>query len=219
MKPPNIRRPIHGWIPQVLIVLLAIPPRLGAQQPAPPQEAKPAASLAVVQSLKITPLAGEGEFNDLARRVMAPLVIQVLDQNARPIEGADVIFRFPLTGPSATFPNQRNSQTVRTNADGQAAAVGWTATGGVGTFRVQVTASRGNEQGQTSVTMTNVTQIVNDGKAKKKHWWSSKWGKIGIIAGSAAVVAAVVLTTRSGGSSSTTTITAVPGFPTIGGTQ
>ena len=197
------------WLPPVLVMLLAISPRAGAQQAAP---------LDTVQNLRVIPLAGNGEANDLERHVMAPLVVQVLDQNSRPVEGADVVFRFPVAGPTATFPGQKNSQTTRTNADGQAAAVGWNATGGVGAFRVQVTATRGNEQGQTSITMTNVTRILNEGKVKNKHWWSSKWGKIGIIAGTAAVVAVVVLTTRNGGGS-TTTITAVPGFPTIGGSQ
>jgi len=206
---------MHCWLPQVLIVLLAIPPGLRAQQPALPQEAKPTASLPTVQSLRIIPLAGDGEFNDLGRNIMTPLVVQVLDQDARPIEGADVVFRFPLMSPTATFPNQRNSLTVRTNADGQAAALGWTASG-MGAFRVQVTASRGNEQGQISVTMTNVAQITDQVKRKNKHWWSTKWGKIGIIAGAASVAAVVVLTTRGSG---TTTITAVPGFPTIGGAQ
>ncbi|MBZ5676594.1 MAG: hypothetical protein LAP61_20340 [Acidobacteriia bacterium] len=207
------------WLAPVMAALLVISPQAIAQQPvATPQPAPPD----TVQSLRVIPLAGNGEMNDLERHLMAPLVVQVLDQNSRPVEGAAVVFRFPVAGPTGAFPNQKNSQTTRTNADGQAAAVGWNATGGVGTFRVQVTASRGNEQGQASLTLTNVTRITNAGKTKNKHWWSSKWGKIGIIAGAAAVVAVVILTTRDSGNSTstnTTTITAIPGVPTIGGTQ
>ena len=203
------------WLPPVLTALLVLSPEAIAQQAAPTPQV---ASSDTVQSLKVISLAGNGEMNDLERHVMAPLVVQVLDQNSRPVEGADVVFRFPVAGPTATYPNQKTSQTTRTNADGQAAATGWNATGGVGTFRVQVTASRGNDQGQTTLTLTNVTRVVNDGKVKSKHWWSSKWGKIGIIAGAAAVVTVVILTTRNSGSS-TTTITGVPGFPTIGGSQ
>lgn len=113
--------------------------------------------------------------------------------------------------------------TVRTNSDGQAAAVGWTANNQVGTFQVQVTASRGNEQGSAAISMTNVTRIVSAEKTKRKSWWSSRWAKIGVIAGAAGVVAAIVLATRGGSSKSTTTttgtptITASPGPPTIGG--
>src|SRR5581483_7513056 len=77
------------------------PPGTGAAgEPAPQQPGVPA----TVQGLKLIPLAGKGEANDLQRHIMAPLVIEVLDQNDRPVEGAEVVFRFPINGPSATFP-------------------------------------------------------------------------------------------------------------------
>jgi hypothetical protein len=217
MRSSSFRQPqrFDRWLPQLLIALLALPPGAGAQQP--PAQSKPEAPAPTVQSLRVIALAGNGEFNDLASHVMAPLVVQVLDRNARPVEGADVTFRFPLTGPGARYANQATSQTVRTDLDGQAAATGWTASGGPGTFRVQVTASRGNEQGQTMVTMTNVATLANAPREQTKHWWSSKWGKIGLIAGGAAAVAAIVIVKTRG--SGTTTITGVPGFPTIGGPQ
>ena len=99
---------------------------------------------------------------------MAPLVVQVVDQSDQPVDGADVVFRFPLDGPGASFAGQKNAQTFRTNADGQAAATGWTANGKVGTFRVQVTASRGNELGSATISMTNVTRIVGTARHAAK---------------------------------------------------
>ena len=114
---------------------------------------------------------------------MSPLVVQVLDQNSRPVDGAQVVFRFPLRGPSAVFPNQQTSQTARTNADGQAAAVGWVANNQAGSFQVQVSASRGNELGSATISMTNATRVVPEDQTKHKSKWSSKWVKIGIIAG------------------------------------
>ena len=164
-------------------------------------------------------MAGHQEMNDLERKVMAPVVVQVLDQNDQPVEGADVTFRFPLEGASATFPDNSTALTARTNADGQAAATGWMANGKIGTFTIQVTAARGNEMGTNSITMTNVTRIVGDGHAKEKHWWSTKWGKVAIVAGAVGVAAGIVLATRGGGSSSPTVITGTPGAPTIGGPQ
>jgi len=163
-------------------------------------------------------LIGDRGFNDLERRVMTPLVVQVLDQDARPIEGAEVVFRFPLKGPSAEFPNHETSQTVRTNADGQAAAVGWMANSELGSFKVQITASRANEIGSATISMTNVTRITGNEQDQHKSRWSSKWAKIAIVGVAAGVVAGVVLATRGGGSgSNTTTVTATPGSPTIGG--
>ena len=209
-------RRLQGWLPHILVILLAWPPGIGAQTPA--GQAAPNPSLPTVQSLKVIPLAGNRELNDMQRKVMAPLVVQVLDQNDQPVVGAAVVFRFPLEGPSATFPGQRNAYTFRTNADGQAAATGWMANGRTGTFHVQVTASRGNEQGSVSIAMTNVNRIVNAGKRHGKSWWSSPWAKVIVIGGAAGAVAAIVLLTHHSNSSGPT-ITATPGAPGIGGPQ
>jgi hypothetical protein len=176
----------------------------------------------MMQSLKVTALAGNHAMNDLERGLMSPLVVQVLDQNDRPVEGAVVVFRFPLNGPGATFRGGNTSQTVRTNGQGQAAAVNWTANDQVGDVSVHVTATYGNQLGETTVTMTNVTRVVENAKGGRKQtkWYSSKWFKIALIAGGAATVAGIILATRGGGSSSSTpTITIIPGTPTVGGPQ
>lgn len=206
------------WLPYVLTGLLVLPSNVSAQAPATPQGA-PLAPAATVQSLRVIILTSNQQMNDLERKVMAPLVVQVVDQGDQPVEGADVTFRFPLDGPSASFANQKNAQTFRTNADGQAAATGWMANGKVGTFQVQVTASRGNELGSATASMTNVTRITDAGKAHGKSRWSSKWTKIGIAAGAAAVAVAIILVTRGSGSKAPIVITGTPGSPTIGGPQ
>jgi len=215
----NYQRRLERWLPYCLSLLLAIPPNALAQAPVnPPVQA------ATVRSLKVVPLSGNRAMNDLENKVMAPLVVQVLDQNDLPVEGAQVTFRFPLNGASASFGGQP-ARTFPTNADGQAAAVAWTANGMVGTFQVQVTASRGGEQGTTTITMTNVTRITEAQRASQgggKKWWNTRWGKVAIIVGVAAVAGGVVLATRGGGGSTApkvTTITGIPGSPTIGGPQ
>jgi hypothetical protein len=205
------------WLPPFLAVLLALPPNLAAQQPAA-QPQQPVV-LPTVQTLKVLVLAGNGATNDLDSGITSPLVVQILDQNSRPVEGAQVVFRFPLRGPGAEFPNQQTSQTARTNADGQAAAVGWVANKEAGSFQVQVSASRGNELGAATIPMTNTSRTISQGNVKPKKK-SSKWVKIGIIAAIAAgVTVGVVLGTQGGGGggSNTTTVTASPGSPTIGG--
>src|SRR6202048_1195845 len=158
------------WLSTLLAILLALGPVWAAeqapapQQPAPnapaapPAPTTPMAPLPMMRSLKVTALAGNHEANDLERALMAPLVVQVLDQNDRPVEGAEVVFRFPLNGPGATFRGGNSSQTVRTNGQGQAAAQNWMANNQVGTFEVHVTASYGNQLGETTVSMTNATR-------------------------------------------------------------
>ena len=187
----------------VLSLLMLLPPGTLAQQPLP-----------VVQNLRVIPLAGNGEQNDLERRVMAPLVIQVLDQNQRPIEGADVVFRFPLNGPSATFATGQTSQSTKTNSQGQAAAKGWTANNQVGAFQVQVTASYGNQFGTATISMENVARIVEGQKSRRKH--RSPWLYVAIIAGVAGLVTGIVLAT-TGGSDNNGKVIISPGSPTVGG--
>ena len=213
----NGRRSLR-WLPYTLAVVLALPPNADAQAPPPAPQAAPTTQPATIRSLKVRALAGEQAMNDLEGKVMAPLVVQVSDQSDQPLEGVDVVFRFPLEGPSASFADRKNVQTSRTNADGQAAAVGWMANGKVGTFQVQVTASHGNEQGSATISMTNVTRITDEIKTHQKKWWSTRWGKVAIVAGAAGITAAIVLATR-GGSSGPKVVTATPGSPTIGGPQ
>jgi len=224
------------WLPQTLAVLLVVTQVQAAEQAAAPAQvpassqpgtpsvpaaqtpAQPASALPVEQSLKIRVLAGEGEMNDLERRVMAPLVVQVVDQNERPMEGADVVFRFPLNGPGAVFQGGKTSVTVRTNAGGQAAAVNWMANGQVGTYDVHVNASYGNQVGEATVSMTNVTRITEaEKKTKHESLWSHRWFKIAVIGGVAAGVGiGVFLATRGGSKSSGSTVTIIPGSPTVG---
>jgi len=164
-------------------------------------------------------LSGNGEMNDLERKVMAPLVVQILDQNDRPVEGAEVVFRFPLSGPSAAFTGGKTALTVRSNGTGEAAALNWMANSEVGTFEIHVTASYGNEQGETTIKMSNVTRIVEGTKRHKQtHWYSPTWVKIALIGGAAGAVAGIILATRGGGHSaaSTSPITITPGSPTVG---
>jgi hypothetical protein len=108
--------------------------------------------------------------------------------------------------------------TVRTNTNGQAAALNWAANGQVGKFQVHVNATYGNQVGEATLSMANVTRVVEVAhKRKAAGWWSHTWVKVAVIGGGAAVVAiAVVLATRGGSKSSGGGTTISPGSPTVG---
>lgn len=208
----------------VTSLLLASPGSVLAQQPPTPAAApagQEVAPLPIVQNLKVVALAGNGEMNDLERKVMAPLVVEVLDLQDRPIEGAEVVFRFPVRGPGAVFADQKSVKTMRSNGQGQAAATGWMANNEIGSFQVHVTATYGNRQGETTINMSNVQRAPDNVLSRRqqtKSLWSSKWFKIGLVAGGAGLAAGIVLATRGGGGgASTTTITVTPGSPSVGG--
>src|ERR1700733_6761004 len=249
MPNPLCRRLRRRWLPQALAVLVVVTQLQAAQQaavppqaPAAPQQApstppapqapastspapvQPLGPLPVEQSLKIRVLAGSGEMNDLERKVMAPLVVQVVDQTERAMESAEVLFRFPISGPSATFLGGKSSITVRTNGGGQAAAVNWMANGEVGTFQVHVNASYGNQVGETTVSMINVERIADTGKkglsANHESLWSHRWFKVAVIGGAAlAIGLGVYFGTRGGGKGSGSTVTITPQPPTVTGPQ
>ena len=210
----------------LLTVLLLMPPVAVAQQP-PSDQPAPAkteqiAPLPTVQNLKTFVLSGEGEMNDLERRVVAPVVVEVRDQNDLPVEGADVIFRFPATGPSGSFTGGKLTQTIRTNAQGQAAATNWTANNQVGPFKINVTATYGNQMGQTAINMFNVTRITDDmlkDRRKKRPWYASRKWQILMGLGAGAAVTGIVLATGNGNGAATAppTITISPGTVVIGG--
>ncbi len=237
MSHSGIRGLVNRFLPIALAGLVAItqtqaaeqaavPPQAAPAQPVPAQPASQAPPLAplsplpVEQSLSIRILAGNNEMNDMERRLMAPLVVQVSDRNERPVEAAEVVFRFPGSGPGATFPGGKTALTVRTNSEGQAAAVNWMANGQTGRFMVHVNATYGNQVGETTLAMINVTRVVEQKpKSKAGGWWSHTWVKIAVIGGGAALVGVgVYLATRGGGSkaSSGSTVTINPGSPGVG---
>ncbi len=171
----------------LLSFLVVFVPYASAQQPAPVR-----ASTAPVENLRVLVLAGQGEQNDLPRRVMAPLAVQVLDSNDNPVEGAQVTFTFPGSGAGALFDDQKSTQTVRTDSGGQARAINWNANTRTGKFEVHVTAILGNQTGQTDVTMFNVNRISE----KKPHGWWTKKKVIVIVLIAAAATAAGVLASK-----------------------
>jgi hypothetical protein len=173
----------------------------------------------VEQNLTVRILVGQGGMNDLQRHVMSPLVVQVVDQEDRAMEGAEVVFRFPIDGPSATFTGGKSTLSVRANSVGQAAALNWMANGMVGTFQVHVNASYGNQIGEATLSMTNVARIEESARRaeKEKSLWSKTWFKVAVIGGAAVAIGlGVYFGTRGGGKSSGSTVTIGPGSTTVG---
>lgn len=245
MTMPKFRKPaLRGTFATLLSPLLIVMPILAddvapetlqapaaaqAQTPAPaaqaPASAPAAPQAATIEGLKVIPLAGKDEVNDIQRRIMAPLVVEVLDQNDRAVQNAEVVFRFPLQGASATFPGGKTSLTVRTNGQGQAAAMNWMANNELGRFEVHVSASYGNEVGSLVFSMSNANNVpqpkIGSSTVPEKHrgWFSPTWVKIVVIGGGAAAVAAGVFFATRGGSKSGagSTVTITPGTPSVGG--
>ena len=111
----------------VLSLMLAMSPGF-AQQAAP-------------KALNIVIVEGEGAINNIRQRVAREPIVQVEDENHKPVAGALVTFLLPSNGPGATFADGSNTLTVQTDASGRATARGLRANRVDGQYQVRVTVS------------------------------------------------------------------------------
>ena len=95
------------------------------------------------QRLNIVIVAGEGAINKLKDRLTTEPVIQVEDENHRPIAGAAVVFFLPNQGPGGVFANGTKSLTVTTGAHGRAVAAGIRRNNISGQMQIRLMASNG----------------------------------------------------------------------------
>jgi hypothetical protein len=171
--------------------------------------------------LQIVIVEGEGALNNIKQRVNRDPIVQVEDENHRPIPGAAVVFTLPNQGPGGTFENGSNTLTTTTNNQGQAVARGIRFNNQVGSMQMRVTASFGGQTATAVITQTNLIGTSAGGGGGGLG--ATKWLIILGVAG--AVAAGVIVATHGSGSSSSPTtppvptVTITPGTPTVGAPQ
>jgi hypothetical protein len=145
------------------------------------------------QKLNIVILGGEGAINNIRQRVAREPIVQVEDENHKPVAGAVVIFLLPDSGPGGSFPGGAQSLTVKTDAQGRAAARGLRPNNIEGEFQIQVTAAYQGVTVSTTITQSNALGAA----AAAGGGISGKLLAILAVAGGA-VAAGVVAATRGG---------------------
>lgn len=168
-----------------------------AQAPAPPNR------------LFIQILDGEGALNDIRSRTAREPIVQIEDENHKPIAGAVVIFSTPGSGPSAIFSNGLTSFTTTTGADGRAAAEGLKPNGVAGEFQIQVSATFGILSSVAVINQTNSAKASST-QSHAAHGLPIK--VIAIVGGIAGAGVATGLLLSRGSHSDTVTA----GTPTVG---
>jgi hypothetical protein len=197
--------------------LLAFNPVLAAaqsvEQPAAPH------------SIQIVILNDEGALNNIRQRDAREPIVQVQDENHKPVAGALLIFLINTGGNGAggTFAGGLSSLTVTTNAAGQAVAHGFTWNGISGNFSISVHASSGNLSANSTISCSggggggSSSNNSSGNNPPPSHGGVPHHGHLHwVLIGSAAAAGAGLLTffvvhqTNNG-----TTIT--PGTGTVGG--
>ena len=173
-----------------------------------------------IPKLNIEIVEGEGAVNNIRQRMAREPMVQVTDENRKPVAGAAVVFLLPNQGAGGAFANGAKSLTTLTDANGNAVARGLQANRLSGQYQINVTASH---QGQTASKAINMTNAAGAAGAAAGGL-AMKWLLIVAAAGGAAVAGAVVATGGNGnggggGATPRPPTTVTPGTPSVGGPQ
>ena len=141
--------------------------------------------------LNLVIIEGEGAINNVRQRTAREPIVQVEDENHRPIAGASVVFLLPDSGPSGVFSNGARTLQVMTDSKGRAIAKGLRLNDVSGKFQIRVEASY---QGSTATASMNQANMVLTAGASSM----GVGGKIAAILAVAGIATAVVVVTATG---------------------
>lgn len=194
------------YLSVVVAALLAMPPVTGAA----PQNTGLKLNLVVVE--------GEGAINNVRQRTAREPIVQVEDENHKPIAGAVVVFTLPSQGASGAFAGGQQTLTVMSDSQGRAVARGFKPNHVQGQYQIHVNASY---NGQTSTTTINQSNAVVAGTTAASAGISAKLIAILAVAGAAAAGGAYYATHNGGGNNTNTAtipagVSITPGAGTVG---
>jgi len=152
--------------------------------------------------INIVILDGEGAINSTRQRVAREPIVQVEDENHKPVAGAAVTFFLPGDGASGVFPNGSRSITMLTDDQGKAVARGIHTNKLAGKMQIRVEASF---QGVTSNAVISQTTLLG------------KLLTILLVSAAAAAGGGYAIASNTGGGAKTPASVAVTaGTPTVG---
>jgi hypothetical protein len=160
--------------------------------------------------LNLIIVEGEGAINNIKQRTSRETIVQVEDENHRPVAGAVVAFLLPDYGPSGTFVGGAKTATIVTDSAGRAVMPQLQTNQLAGQFQVHVTASANGQQVTATISQSNASGAASSSSAAH----SAISGKtIGIIVGVAAAGAVGAAVGLHGGNKAQTQ-PATPSPPT-----
>jgi hypothetical protein len=106
--------------------------------------------------LNLLVIEGSGAINNIRQRTAREPIVEVQDENHRPVAGAAILFALPKSGPGGVFPNGATTLRVTTDQQGRAIARGLRPNRQSGQFQIAVTASYGELTAATTILQTNL---------------------------------------------------------------
>src|ERR1019366_5258255 len=149
---------------------------------------------------------GAEAMNNIRQRTAREPIVQVEDENHKPVAGAVVIFLLPNDGAGGTFAGGARTLTTVTDSKGQAVARGLRPNHASGRFQIRVQASHEGKTGQTTINQVNTVGMG----AAAGSTLIPKWLAI-VVAGAVAATAISVSTHGSSSPSTNVPIAVTPG--------
>jgi hypothetical protein len=157
--------------------------------------------------LNLVVVEGDGAINNIRQRTAREPIVQVEDENHKPVAGAVVVFLLPNQGAGGTFANGAHSLTVIADEQGRAVARGLRPNTGQGQFQIHVNASFNGQTASATLTQTNALSAAG---AAVAGGISAKLIAALITVGAAAAAGGAYYATHSGGGGSNNTSTPTP---------
>jgi hypothetical protein len=129
------------------LILLMFQALVVAQEPPTPTGAP---------KLNIVVISGDGAINNIKSRTARETIVEVRDENNKPVAGASVAFLLPDSGPGLVSSNGTRMISTLTDANGRAAARGLKPNGQSGRFNLQVRANYQQSFGQLVISQSNI---------------------------------------------------------------
>jgi hypothetical protein len=164
--------------------------------------------------LNLVVVEGDGAVNNIRQRTAREPVVQVEDENHKPVAGAVVVFMLPSNGAGGTFANGAKTLTMTTDSKGQAVGRGLKPNGVKGQYQIRVNASHNGQTASVSITQTNAI-LSATGTTASSSAISGKLIAVLAVVGAAAAGGAYYATHNGGG---TNPVPAVPGTTIAAGT-
>ena len=161
-----------------------------------------AVTAAAPHALFIDILQGEGALNDVRARTAREPIVEVTDENHKPVAGVTVLFVIDSNGGGglgATF-NGAQAFSMTTGADGQAFGRGFQLTRTTGKFHITVDARQGNLHTRSVINQTNLLLVSQFALINSLAGLaSSRAGLVALleVAAFGAVTGAVIATNQS----------------------
>ena len=161
------------------------------------------ATAQVAPMLNLVVVEGVGAVNNIRQRTAREPVVQVEDENHKPVAGAVVVFMLPSNGAGGTFANGAKTLTMTTDSKGQAVGRGLKPNGVKGQYQIRVNASHNGQTASIAITQTNA--ILSASGAASSSAVSGKLIAVLAVVGAAAAGGAYYATHNGGGANPTVT--------------